>query len=186
MFIASVDGCCYRHWNTWKTFPGSEYCIIIEKWLNNVAELKVTENKRLNWRLDWTKKIKLKWVRMQNIQWMHNKQYMSTVLKRHSRGFYCEPSGLFWSSTLRSDGSQSIQAGGWTSCEAAKDVQGRGSAQQIYSSILLQRLKTCLHKSIGNLLENLFSRKIQLKIIYNFYNKSFCLKQTQCFITAFI
>ncbi len=46
---------------------------------------------------------------------MHNKYCMSTVLKRHSRGFF--------SKQARSDGSQNSQTGGWTLKEVTKGVQ---------------------------------------------------------------
>jgi hypothetical protein len=35
-------------------------------------------------------------------------------------------------------------------------------------------------EATGNILENLFLENVHLKIINNFYNKSFCLKQTHC------
>ncbi len=58
---------------------------------------------------------------MQNIQWVHNKYYMSNVLKRYSRGILLQvKGGLFWSSQLRSDSSQNSKAGGWTSEEGTK------------------------------------------------------------------
>ncbi len=54
-----------------------------------------------------------------------------------------------------------------------------GSARHIYGSILLQSVKTILHKPTGNSGINIFYIKnVYINIIYNFYKKAYSVKQT--------
>ncbi len=50
----------------------------------------------------------------------------------------------------------------------------RSSARYFYKGS-----KKSLHKHTRNLVENLFSKNVHLKIVYNFWHKSFCLKQSE-------
>ncbi len=57
-------------------------------------------------------------------------------------------------------------------------IERRGSAQQIYGSILLRRSKTILHKPTANSGIIIVNKNVYINNIYNFCNKDFSVKQT--------